>query len=329
MDPRSPLALALLAAASLAGCGNTSETPSAPVKQSDSAPAAPATAFPAVKASDTGIEQVLKDATTGGPEFAPSVSVLTPGKNRIGFGLLNENGVMARESTTALYIAKADGTAPQGPYPARRESLKVPAAFQSEQSAAEETPYVYVTSVPFTRPGKYGVVAVVKHGNSLLASTPAPITVGKTGTGPPAVSQKALSITTLTPKDVGGDLTKLTTRKPPLRSLVTTNVADVLGRKPLVLSFVTPQLCQTRICGPVVDVMADVQSRYGDRVEFVQQEVYKDDDPSKGLRPQLITYRLQTEPWTYVIDRSGQITARFEGALSSAELDAAVRGVAQ
>ena len=322
------LLAALAVLAPLGGCGDEGQGSKAPVERVDGAPAAPVSAFPAVGRRDTGIEQVLSDATTGGPEFAPSVSVLTPGENRIGFGLFSKDGVMARESAVALYVADEDGTNPKGPYPARRESLKVPAAFQSEQTATEETPYVYVTSVPFLRPGKYGVVAVVKRGDALLASTPAPVIVGKPGSGPPAVGDMAPRITTLTPADVGGDLSKLTTRKPPLKSLVSTNVADVLGRKAVVLGFATPQLCQTRVCGPVVDILAELQSRYGGRAAFVQQEVYVDNDPSKGLRPQLVRYRLKTEPWTYVIDRSGRIAARFEGAFSSEELDAAVRGVA-
>lgn len=322
-----PAAL-FVSAALLGGCGGGDGGSGKPVERADSAPAAPAGSFPQVGAGDNGIEQVLRNATTGGPEFAPSVSVLTPGENRIGFGLFNKQGVMTRESAVALYIARADGTGPKGPYPARRESLKVPAAFESQQTATEETPYVYVTSVPFVRPGRYGVVAVVKRGGKLLASTPAPITVGKPGSGPPGVGQTPPRITTLTPKDVGGDLSRLTTRKPPLRSLVSTNFAEVLGGRPVVLGFATPQLCQTRICGPVVDIMAEMQSRYGKQVEFIQQEVYVDNDPSKGLRPQLVRFRLQTEPWTYVIDRYGKIAARFEGAFSSAELDAAVRGVA-
>jgi len=329
MASRVGVTAAVLTVALLTGgCGSGDQDAQAPIARADSAPAAAASAFPAVKPGAKGIEQVLSDASTGGPEFAPSVSVLTPGENRIGFGLFNKKGVMARENAVALYVANADGTNPKGPYPARRESLKVPAAFQSEQTATEETPYVYVTTVPFLRPGKYGVVAVVKRGDALLASTPSPLTVGKPGSGPPAVGETPPRITTLTPKDVGGDLGKLTTRKPPLRSLVSTNFAEVLGGRPVVLGFATPQLCQTRICGPVVDIMAEIQARYGKQVEFIQQEVYVDNDPSKGLRPQLVRFRLQTEPWAYVIDRYGKIAARFEGAFSSEELDAAVRGVA-
>lgn len=321
---------ALLVAASIAGCGSSNDDS----KGSDSAaapkavPAAPASSFPSV-AGKKGIEEVLADAVTGGPELAPSVSELAPGPNRFGFGLFdNDSGEMPAEDQVAIYIAKADGTGAKGPYTARRESLEVPPAFRSQQTANDATPFVWVTTVPFSKPGDYGAIAVVRRGGELLASSPVQIKVGKKGSGPPNVGDMAPKISTKTPADVGGDISKLTTRRPPIRSLVDTNIAKVQGSKPVVLGFATPQLCQTRVCGPVVDIMAQLQARYGEQVAFIQQEVYLDDNPSKGLRPQLVAYDLKTEPWTYVIDRTGRIAARFEGAFSAEELEAAVRGVA-
>ena len=328
MASRHTFALVLVLAVAAAGCGGGSGEDSEPAVKVDSAAAAPASVFPAVRAADDGIEQTLADVEAGGPELAPSVSELRPGSNRVGFGLFDEDGTMPREAQVALYTANADGTKPRGPFPARRESLAVGAAFRSEQTANDATPYVYVASVPFTKAGGYGLVAVVRRAGKLVASAPVPVTVGKAGSGPPEVGHKAPKIETLTPDDVGGDISKLTTRKPPLRSLVDTNVADVLGHKPVVIAFATPQLCQTRVCGPVVDLVAQLQSQFGDRAAFVQQEVYKDDKPARGLRPQLETYRLKTEPWTFVIDRSGVISARYEGAFSAAELEASVRAVA-
>lgn len=313
----------------LAGCGSSGDSAeTASSTGSKSVAAAPASMFPAVSSSQAGIDDVLADAVSGGPQLAPSVSQLAPGQNRFGFGLFDENGEMPAEDKVAIYVAKADGTEPKGPYTARRESLEVLPAFRSEQTASDATPYVWVTTIPFTKPGKYGAVAVVKKGARLAASTPVSITVGKKGAGPPGVGDAAPKISTDTPADVGGDISKLTTRKPPIESLVNTDIADVQGSKPVVLGFATPQLCQTRVCGPVVDIMAQLQARYGERVAFIQQEVYVDNDPGKGLRPQLVAYDLKTEPWTYVIDRNGRIAARFEGAFSVDELDAAVRGVA-
>jgi hypothetical protein len=328
MRPGAAAAALLTASLIAAGCGGSGSGASG-AERADTAPAAPARAFPAVPSGGgQGIEKVLSRANAGGPQLAPSVSVLKPGENRIGFGLFRSNGNMVRESVVALYVARADGTHPAGPFPARRESLKTDAPYRSKQAATDATPYVYVALATFPRPGRYGMVAVVKHGSRLLASAPIDITVGRAGAGPPDVGQQAPKMTTLTPDDVGGDLSKLTTRQPALRSLVDTNFADVLGRKPVVLGFATPQLCQSRVCGPVVDVMAQLQAKYGSRVAFIQQEIYVDNTVSKGLRPQLATYRLQTEPWIYVIDARGKIAARFEGALSVEELDAAVAGVA-
>jgi len=311
-----------------AGCGSSGDSAETTSSDSKSVAAAPASMFPAVSSSQAGIDEVLADAVSGGPQLAPSVSQLAPGQNRFGFGLFDENGEMPPEDKVAIYVAKADGTDPKGPYTARRESLEVLPAFRSEQTAGDATPYVWVTTIPFTKPGKYGAVAVVKKGARLAASAPVSITVSKKGSGPPGVGDTAPKISTDTPADVGGDISKLTTRKPPIESLVNTDIADVQGSKPVVLGFATPQLCQTRVCGPVVDIMAQLQARYGDRVAFIQQEVYVDNDPGKGLRPQLVAYELKTEPWTYVIDRTGRIAARFEGAFSVDELDAAVRGVA-
>ena len=125
---------------------------------------------------------------------------------------------------------------------------------------------------------------------------------------------------TLTPEDVGGDVSKLTTRVPADRDLVSTDLADVLGKKPVVLLFATPQLCQSRVCGPVTDIAEQVRAESGDGVAFIHQEIYNENNVSKGTRPQVNTYRLPTEPWLFAIDKSGKVVARFEGAFSTGEL---------
>lgn len=327
MERRSILAAALLAAVLTAGCGGGGASPAATTTAaSGAAPAAPTSAFPTVRRGQS-IERVLAGVQAGGPELAPSVSVLTPGENRVGFGLFGADGKMAREDVVALYAARRDGSRVAGPFPARRESLAVGAPFRSQQTASDSTPYVYVSAVRLPATGTFGLIAVTGSGGALRASSPVPVKVGPPGSGPPSPGEMAPVIHTLTPERVGGDLSKLTTRLPPLRSLVDTDFASVVGRKPVVIAFATPQLCQSRVCGPVVDVLAELQARYGKQVAFIQQEVYVDNDPAKGLRPQMLSYRLRTEPWTFVIDARGRIAARFEGAASLEEVGAAVRGV--
>jgi len=53
--------------------------------------------------------------------------------------------------------------------------------------------------------------------------------------------------------------------------------------------------------------------------------VFVDDDASKGLRPPLRAFGLQTEPWLFITDRSGRITARLEGSFGFNAFEAAIK----
>ena len=68
------------------------------------------------------------------------------------------------------------------------------------------------------------------------------------------------------------------------------------------LLFATPQFCQSRVCGPVVDVAEQVKQLYGDKAAFIHMEIYNDNDPSKGVRPQVRAFHLPSEPWLFAID---------------------------
>ena len=58
---------------------------------------------------------------------------------------------------------------------------------------------------------------------------------------------------------------------------------------------------------------------------FVHAEIYKDLDPTKGTTPWVDAWRLPTEPWVFVVNAQGKITAKFEGAVTAGELEAAAR----
>jgi hypothetical protein len=100
--------------------------------------------------------------------------------------------------------------------------------------------------------------------------------------------------------------------------------ADVVGKKPTVLLFATAALCQSRVCGPVIDIAEQVKSERGDDVAFVHQEIYVDNEVDKGQRPPVSAYGLPTEPWVFIVGADGRIVARFEGAFSAEELNSAI-----
>jgi hypothetical protein len=142
----------------------------------------------------------------------------------------------------------------------------------------------------------------------------------------PQVGQKAPLIHTPTPEDVGGDLSRITTRIPP-DTQNKVDYADVLGKEPIVLLFATPQFCQSRVCGPVVDVAEQVKQLYGDKAAFIHMEIYNDNDPSKHVRPQVRAFHLPSEPWLFAIGRDGRIEAVIEGAFGVEELTRVVKGL--
>jgi hypothetical protein len=43
-------------------------------------------------------------------------------------------------------------------------------------------------------------------------------------------------------------------------------------------------------------------------------EIFNDNDPNKGPRPQVRAFNLPSEPWVFAIDRNGVIRATIEGA---------------
>ena len=64
----------------------------------------------------------------------------------------------------------------------------------------------------------------------------------------------------------------------------------------------------------MTDIAVQLQHEFGNKITFIHQEVYVDNKPSKGLRPQLKAFHLRTEPWLFTINRQGVIAARLEGA---------------
>ncbi|HEX2160528.1 MAG TPA: hypothetical protein VHF88_01755, partial [Thermoleophilaceae bacterium] len=113
------------------------------------------------------------------------------------------------------------------------------------------------------------------------------------------------------------------TREPP-SSMHDVDFADVVGRRPAVLLFATAALCQSRVCGPVIDVTEQVKAERGDEVAFVHQEIYVDNQIDKGQRPSVAAFGLPTEPWLFAVDADGRIAARIEGAFSADELHRAI-----
>jgi hypothetical protein len=309
-----------LAASLLAACGDGDGDTDSP--ESASRPAPPASDFPA--ADGRPLQQVLSAVTEEGPVVTPAARVLRQGENRFSFGVFTLAKEPIPDAEVAIYAAQGSLKGPAiGPFPARIESLETEAAFRAKTTAddPDAATVVYISDVPLEKPGEWVFAAMTKQGDGFGGSlVPTPSAVGQFD--PPDAGDKA----PVTDTDVAADnpdLAAIDTRVPP-SSMHDDNLADVLGKKPVVLLFATPQLCQSRICGPVVDVAEQVKRDAGDDVAFIHQEIFNENDINKGERQPVTDYGLPSEPWLFVIDREGTITTAIEGAFSVEELQAAV-----
>ena len=313
------LVLLCASTAAIAGCGGSSGG------GSRSAP--PATEFPSAKGKT--IEQLLEGS--GAKEtklvISPAGEVFDPGRNRYPFGVFTVSGEQVDDADVALYFAKDRGSPVQGPFPAQVSSLETEPAYRAQTSGGpgDATTVYVVPKVNFDRSGPWLGIAMLKGPNGLEASRVPSPTVGRFPQVPD-VGERAPVIHTPTPADVGGDLAKIDTRVPP-DQMHAVDFAEVVGRQPIVLVFATPALCQSRVCGPVVDVAQQVADEFKGKADFIHMEVYAENDPSKGLRPQLKAYGLPTEPWTFLIGRDGLIKDRIEGAYGVSELEDAMKSI--
>jgi hypothetical protein len=348
----------------LAGCGG-SDSGSSSSSAAGNQPAPPKADFPS--ASGKTLAEVLDSTSGPSQlVLAPASQVFQVGENRYSFGVFHRDRSQVPDAQVALYFARVpaserttlpkgagdvskgqvagsgagqESTAPPksaaaaldqpatGPFPASIETLETKPAFRAQTTAndPDSATTVYVTHVNFPADGEWRIAAVVKDGDKLTATLLPSAVVGENN-DIPQVGQRPPRIHTPTPESVGGDLSKITTRIPP-ETMNKVDFFDALGKEPIVLLFATPQFCQSRVCGPVVDVAEQVHQEVGDKAQFIHMEIYNDNDPSKGVRPQVRAFNLPSEPWLFVIDRNGVIRTEIEGAFSVAELEKAVSEV--
>ena len=258
---------------------------------------------------------------TSGPQLGLAVGTFTPGKNRIAFGLLNkDNSFLYAKS--AVYVARSGSARALGPYPAPADTMLAAARYRSKGADdPTEAKAVYSTTVDLPKPGKWLVLVVAKRGGGYVGAG-SPITVARSSSIP-SVGERPPAVETDTASSVAGQLEKIDTRDPH-DDMHKVSFKDVLGKKPVALIMATPALCESRVCGPVTDLAVQLEKEYGDRMTFIHEEVYVDNNLKKGLRPPLKAFNLQSEPWLFTVDGSGRVAARLEGAFGINEFRRAV-----
>jgi hypothetical protein len=304
---RPAAALIALGCAILAGCGSSGGE-SAGEPQSTSPSAAP-----------PGTLEALWRAPGDDVAIVPGTSDYAPGTNRISFLVVDKQSQLVEAPTARVWVARGLRKEPYAETTATLEPIGVPGGDEADAQN------IYVATIDTPDPGTYwilaepqGDVAVQALGNVVV----------KERAVAPAVGDRAIPVDNPTVADAPAK--QITTATPPDVELLQTSVADALDAgRPFVVTFATPLFCQTRTCGPVVQVVQAAAAAWrGKGVDFLHVEVYEGNDPANGVNEWVAAWKLPTEPFTFVVDADGVITTKLEGALSPAELDAAVKEVA-
>lgn len=128
------------------------------------------------------------------------------------------------------------------------------------------------------------------------------------------------------------DLSVITSDPEPDPAMYESSIGDaVTSGQPSVIVFATPAFCASQACGPLLDQVKALRPDF-EGVEFVHVEIYEDlqVESAEDLTPVPATgeWGLPSEPWVFVVDSDGVVSATFEGAASDEELTAAIEAVA-
>ena len=182
---------------------------------------------------------------------------------------------------------------------------------------------------PFDRPGEWELQLSIFHGDS---ESPVEIRASVqvlAESSTPRLGERVSPIEHRTAADVA-DLTEISTSPDPLPNFYETSVAEALSEgRPFLVVFATPAFCQSRICGPVVETVALLIPDYREDIAFIHIEPYDLDlirgggkfEPSVEAK----AWGLPSEPWVFLVDASGRLTAKFEGIVTLEELDEAIK----
>jgi hypothetical protein len=273
-----------------------------------SAPAAPAGSLQALQAN--AVQLSLLGAQ----------SQLQVGESLFTFGLATADNKLVAGGTPAVWAATDDTGKALGPFPTRWFELTAYDKTRDKSPRSELTGF-YGAQVELPTAGNWMVAASLELNGSRAVGRGAVPVLDK---APAAVGSKARSVRTPVATTAAGRK-KICTRAPEPCPLHAISLDDALrAGRPTVVNFATPLLCASRMCGPVVDEQMVVADKLGRRASFIHVEIYPDRDTAKPA-PALTAYGFETEPWLLVVDSAGVIRARFEGPVTAAQIEAALR----
>ena len=301
------LGLAALAAA----CSSNSPQAVTPTSAGSSGASPTPSAQPGSIAEIQQTAAVHLSMLSGADEEAP----FTPGKQLLSFALAAPGASFITGQSPQVFIAKNRYKKALGPF---KTAWYPFTGYEKTHDHSPATPLiaggVYSVELDVPSTGNWGVAAVLtaeeKHGVGESAFPVAAHAANEVGTEAVRV---ATPVGTTQAK-----LKQICTREPPCHLHASSLTSALTNGKPTVVVFSTPLLCQSKFCGPVTDEVILVAEKYGDKVnclhveEFLPGPKLQPPPPTAANRsPAFKAWRLLSEPWVFVVNRKGVISARL------------------
>jgi hypothetical protein len=319
-----PFALAgALAAAACSGGGGGSPAPSGSAEACATSPAPDADATEAW--SPTSQDPSIY------PQIINPAGTIACGATRLMFSFLDDANTPVAAPDRTVELALYDlGTDPEAPV------QTIDATFVW---AIEDAVGVYIANADFSTAGIWGAEFRTATPDTPLETIRVQFDVQPEGLGI-GVGDAAPASDTPTLADVGGDVSQISTDDEPVEAFYETSVADALAAKePFVLAFATPKFCVSAQCGPTLDRLKPIAAAHPDltvinvepyQLEYVDgglQAVLTGDPPNLTLAESAAEWGLAAEPWIFVVDGNGIVTASLMLIFADEELETAIAAV--
>jgi hypothetical protein len=270
---------------------------------------APVAATPA----PTAVNPLVKPRATGADLTAVQASTeLAQGRNRFAVGLIDARNQPVATGNVRVEFFKlgANGTAEK-----RAEDA---ALFRSVGGASKG---IWVTPATFSETGAWGAQVTLDQGDGTPRLARMNFDVRPTFSAP-GYDDPAPRSASPTDHDVNGDTSRICSNTPPC-ALHATSIAQALesGQKPLVVLFATPALCTSATCAPELDAVQQLHTTYADSANFIHVEIYQYPFDSMKVASTVGEWHLPSDPWTFIVDKTGVVRDRFEGSAPIEELE--------
>lgn len=196
---------------------------------------------------------------------------------------------------------------------------------------ASEGRGVYAAEVRLPKPGFWVVQATAEslEGTTYVGNTS--FQVGEEHSVP-AVGERAPAVENLTLESIDAPPAAIDSRasagtEVPDPELHQTTVASSLANnRPVLVLISTPTYCVSRFCGPITDMVSDLQRKYQREADFIHIEVWRDfEDQVVNKAAAGFIYRDRkgalTEPWIFLVDAEGRIEARWDNVATPSEIE--------